>query len=134
MLDLLALDHRYLIICDALPNHAKQPIPVEDAETRSFLREGGDRDHNEDSGPDQASFSTFQICLRNINNALHTLWHTNYKAPMHLPRIRTESLTKSSLHKTGILNGPRFARENVHVSEICEISEICKYVFVCIYM
>ena len=52
LLDLLALDHRYLTICDALSNHAKEPIrEVVAAETISVLRDG--RHHDDDSGLEQ---------------------------------------------------------------------------------
>ena len=53
MLDLLALDHRYLTICDALPNHANLKVPIRETamETTSVLREGGH--HDDDSGPEQ---------------------------------------------------------------------------------
>ena len=46
------LDHRHLTICDALPNHAKEPIrEVVAVETASVLRDGGH--HDDDSGPEQ---------------------------------------------------------------------------------
>ena len=52
LLDLLALDHRYLTICDALQKHEMEPIrEVVAAETTSVLRNGGH--HDDDSGPQQ---------------------------------------------------------------------------------
>ena len=44
LLDLLDLVHHYLIVCDTLPSHAKQPIREEAAETPSILSEGYDHD------------------------------------------------------------------------------------------
>jgi hypothetical protein len=55
LLDLLALDHRYLTICDALPNHKKIPIPEAAAETvrtAGVLRDG--EGHDDDSAPDSS--------------------------------------------------------------------------------
>jgi hypothetical protein len=49
LLDLLALDHRYLTICDALPNHKKIPIPEAAAANASVLRDGDK--HDDDSAP-----------------------------------------------------------------------------------
>jgi hypothetical protein len=61
LLDLLALDHRYLIICDALPNNIKEPIaePEEPSMTQPVLgaatHDGGN--HDDDSDPDKRAAS-----------------------------------------------------------------------------
>lgn len=60
LLSLLALDHRYLIICDQLPTHRKEPIQpgIESAATAALLRDGTDDDDRsvDDNNPaDQAN-------------------------------------------------------------------------------
>ena len=51
LLDLLALDYRYLTICDALPTHGKEPFREAAAGTASVLRD--DERQDDDSEPEQ---------------------------------------------------------------------------------
>ena len=51
LLDPLALDHRYLTICDAVPTFEKEPIREAAAEAKYVLNEGGNQD--DDSDPEQ---------------------------------------------------------------------------------
>ena len=61
LLDLLALDHRYLIICDALPNNIKEPIAEEASMSQPVLgaAKGGKfaGNHDDDSDPDKRAAS-----------------------------------------------------------------------------